>query len=248
MGFWDDLTGNSAADASNTAAADTYAKQIAAANATRAAGAASGQRYATDVSGLASNYDPYVGAGRSALTQLLGGLGLGGPGGSAAFTQAYRSLPGYQSGLDTGTNAAIKAAAAGGRLNSGGTLKALQRYGSDYEDQRVGDYLTRLTGLQGQGLQATGAQTGVLQNAYQGRLGAEIGANNAAGAMDFNAAGTIGEGMVAGEQAKQGALQNLLGTGAFLGGSYLGGNKSGGGSKGPSGFSLPIPKLGFFGL
>lgn len=219
MGFFDSLLGNDAADASNAAAADTYRKQQAATAALRGAGS----QYATDVGGLASNYDPYRQAGRSALTQLMGGLGLGGPGGSEAFTSAYRSLPGYTSGLERGTDAAIKAANATGRGASGATLKALQRYGSDYEDQRVGDYLTRLMGLQGQGLQATGAATGVQQQALGGNLQAQL----AAGQGDFQSSGTVGEGMVAGEQAKQSALQNLLGTAAYLGGSALGGGFGG---------------------
>lgn len=221
MGFWDDITGNTAADASNAAAADTYAKQLAAAKATREAGAASGQRYATNVGGLSSAYDPYRQAGGDALKMLLGGLGL--PGGDAAgFTAGYRNLPGYTSGLETGTNAALRAANAGGSLASGGTLKALQRFGSDYEDQRVGDYLSRLMGINTMGYDATGRGTGLQAEGFRGQLGAETGANNAAGAMDYGAAGTVGEGMVAGAQSRQTALQNLLSTGAHLVGTALG--------------------------
>ncbi len=50
-------------------------------------------------------FAPYGQAGQAALSQLMNGFGLGGAGGSEAFTQAYRSLPGYQAGLDTGTRA-----------------------------------------------------------------------------------------------------------------------------------------------
>lgn len=213
MGFFDTLFGNDAADAANAAAADQYAKQQAATTALRSAGS----QYGADVSGLASNYDPYRQAGGSALSQLLAGLGLGGD--QQAFTNAYRGLPGYQAGLDAGSQAIMRARNAAGTGASGATLKALQRFGSDYEDQRVGDYLNRLTGLTGMGYNATGAATGVQQQGYGGQLQANL----AAGQGDLSSAGTIGQGMVAGEQAKQSALQNLLGAGAYLGGSFLGG-------------------------
>ncbi len=210
-GFWKDLSGKSAAEASNTAAADTFAKQQAAGTAIRGAG----DQYNTDVGGLASNFDQYRSAGNSALQQLMAGLGLGGD--QQGFTAAYRGLPGYQSGLDTGTQALQRGLNAGGVLNSG-RAKALQRYGSDYEDQRSGDYLSRLMGLSNQGQAATGSATGLQAEGFRGRLGAETAAYGG----DMNAAGTIGQGMVAGEQAKATALQNLLGTAAYVGGSFLG--------------------------
>jgi hypothetical protein len=216
LGIWDTLMGNSAADASNAAAADTYRKQQEASRGMRGAG----DQYQGDMTGIARAYDPYVQSGNSALARLLSGLGLpGGDGGD--FSAAYRSLPGYQSGLETGTNAALRQANASGMGNSGRALKALQRYGSDYEDQRSGDYINRLFGLSGQGMQATGAQTGLLGQGAQGRLGAYTGAYG----QDFNSAGTIGEGMVAGEQAKSDALGRLIGAGTYLGGSLMGGSR-----------------------
>lgn len=214
MGFWDDLMGRTASDASNRAAQDTYGKQLAAGGQIRAAG----DQYQGDMRQIGQAYDPYVQGGNSALARMMQGLGL--PGGDGSdFAAAYRGLPGYQSGLETGTTAALRGANAGGMLNSGRALKALQRFGSDYEDQRVGDYFGRLSGLTGQGLQATGAQTGIYGQGAQGRLGAYTGA----GQQDYGAAGTIGEGQVAGEQARSDALSRLLGVGSYLGGSFLGG-------------------------
>lgn len=215
MAFWDTLFGNDAAEASNRAAQDTYAKQLAAGGQIRAAG----DQYQGDMRQIGQAYDPYVQSGNSALQRLMAGLGLGGDQG--AFTEAYQSLPGYQSGLETGTTAALRGANASGMSNSGRALKALQRFGSDYEDQRVGSYLDRLMGLGSQGLQATGAQAGTFGQGAQGRLGAYT----QAGQGDFGAAGTIGEGQVAGENARSSALQNLLGTAAYLGGSFLGGRR-----------------------
>jgi hypothetical protein len=217
MGIFDDLLGKSAADASNAAAADTYRKQR----------AASGElkNYAGTVPGrfdqISQGFQPYMQAGGSALQQLMGGLGLGGEGGGQAFTTAYQSLPGYQSGLNTGLTGAQRTLNTGNMGQSGRAMKALYRYGSDYEDQRSGDYMSRLMGLVGGGQAATGAAAGL-----QGQgIGLEAGLRQSAFGGDMNSAGTIGQGMVAGEQAKQSALTNLMGTAAYLGGSFLGGGK-----------------------
>lgn len=239
MGIWDTLLGNSAAETSNRAAQDTYAKQLAAGGQIRAAG----DQYQGDMRQIGQAYDPYVQSGNSSLARLLQGLGL--PGGDGSdFAAAYRNLPGYQSGLETGTNAALRGVNASGMSNSGRALKALQRFGSDYEDQRSGSYLDRLFNLGNQGLSATGAQAGVYGQGAQGRLGAYT----TAGQGDYGAAGTIGEGQVAGEQAKSDALGRLIGAGTYLGGSFLGSLNPLGRSSQPSGGSrlnLPIPS--FFG-
>lgn len=213
MGIWDDFIGNTSADASKKAAQDTYLKQMDAGRGIRDAG----DRYQGDMRGIGEAYDPYVQSGNSALARLMQGLGL--PGGDGSdFTAAYRNLPGYESGLETGTNAALRQVNASGMGNSGRALKSLQRFGSDYEDTRVGDYLTRLMGLGGQGLQATGAQADVYGRGASGRLGAYT----QAGQGDYGAAGTIGEGDIAAAQAKQQGWQNLFNTGAKLAGTVAG--------------------------
>jgi hypothetical protein len=214
MGIFDSLLGKTASNASNSAAWDTYAKQQKATEGLLEYGNEYADKYKT----LAGAYDPYVSAGSGALGRLLQGLGL--PGGDGSdFTAAYRSLPGYQSGLETGQNAALTAANAGGMLNSGKALKSLYRYGSDYEDQRSGDYLSRLMGLQGQGLSATQAQVGTEGQGLQG----QIATRQSAYGGQMQSAPTIGQGMVAGAQAEQNALSNLMGTAAYLGGAALGG-------------------------
>jgi hypothetical protein len=239
MGIIDDLLGNTSADAANAAAADTYRKQLAASSGLRAAGA----QAQGDFQSASNRYSPYTQAGGAALDQLMAGLGLGGPVSQGQFTDAYRSLPGYQAGLDTGTTAAIRGANAGGMLNSGRALKALQRFGSDYEDQRVGSYLDRLTGLQSQGLGATGQQVGTIG---QG-INANLGARQSAFGNDFSSAGTIGQGQIAGAQAKQGALTNLLSTGASVLGSALGGPLGGAIGGGLGGLLKPqLPGSGPF--
>lgn len=215
MSIFGSLLGTDASAASNAAAADTFAKQKRAGKDLRAYG----DTYADTFRNLSTQYQPYQAAGGDALAMLRAGLGLDGGAGSAKFTAAYQGLPGYQEGLQTGTDAALASANAGGRLNSGATLRALQRYGSDYENMRSGDYLTRLMGMQGQGLQATQAGVNTQAQGMQGQLGTR----NTSYAGDMNAAGTIGQGMVAGANAEQNAMTNLMGTAAYLGGAALGG-------------------------
>jgi hypothetical protein len=219
MGIWDDLTGASSAAASNAAAEDTFRKQKKAGQDLRAYG----NQYANQYSNLATMFAPYASAGGEALNMYKAGLGLDGGAGAEAFTAAYRGLPGYESGLRTGTNAAIAGANAGGRLNSGATMKALQRFGSDYEDQRVGSHLDRLMGLTGMGQQATGQQVATTGQGLQGQLGTRTSAYGG----DMQAAGTVGQGMVAGAQAQQQGMSNLLGAATYLGGAALGGGLGG---------------------
>lgn len=219
MSWLDDLLGNTSADASNAAAADTYRKQMAASQGIKDYG----DQYAGQFQGLSNQFQPYQQAGGSALQQLMAGLGLGGQGGQQQFTQAYQNLPGYQSGLNTGTQAAMRGLNAGGGLNSGGALKALQRFGSDYENQRSGDYLNRLTGLTSMGQQATGQNVATQGQGFQGQMQARQSAFGG----ETGAAPTIGQGQVAGAQAQQQGLTNLMTTGASLAGMALGGPMGG---------------------
>lgn len=215
MSIVDTFLGNDAADAATKAAADTYAKQQAASAELKNAGSG----YAANYADLSKSYDPYVTAGNDATVRLMAGLGLDGGEGSQAFTDAYHALPGYQSALDTGTNAALRGANAGGMLASGKTLKTLQRFGSDYEDTKSGSYLDRLSALSGTGLTATGAKVGTVGTGLTG----ELGARTTAYGGDMTSSGTIGQGDVAAAQAKSTALTNLLSSATYLGGAALGG-------------------------
>jgi hypothetical protein len=215
MGIFDTLMGKTASAASNAAAADTYGKQQNASKDLKAAG----DQYASGMQGLSTMFQPYAKAGGDALSMYRAGLGLDGGQGSADFTAAYRNLPGYQSALQTGQDSAIAGLNASGRLNSGGALKALTQYGQNFEDQRSGDYLSRLFGLSGMGQQATGQQVATAGQGLQGQLGARTTAYGG----DMAAAGTIGQGMVAGANAEQQGIGNLLGAATYLGGAALGG-------------------------
>jgi len=216
MSIFDSILGTASSDASNAAAADTYRKQKKAAQGIMSYGDTLPEAY----SGLSEAYDPYTNAGSSAVAQLMAGLGLGGNG--QDFTNAYRSLPGYQAGLDTGLTGVARKYNAGGMGQSGAAMKGLYRFGSDYEDQRAGDYLSRLMGLSTMGLGATGSQVGTQAQGLQGQL-----ATRQSGFQgQMGAAPTVGQGMVAGAQAEQQALTNLMGLIANGVGQFAGGAKA----------------------
>lgn len=98
--------------------------------------------------------------GVSGMLASLLGLG-GGPAQDQGF-QNFRNNTGYQFGLDQGSQAITGNAAAHGLLNSGSTLKSLDKFGQDYGASKYNDYLSQLFNLGHLGLGAGGliAQTG----------------------------------------------------------------------------------------
>lgn len=119
-----------------------------------------------------------------------------------AFAQ-FRNTPGYQFGLDEGRNQVEASAAARGGLNSGATLKALQRYGNDYADQQgFTPYMNRLASLWG------GAQTA---GSNIGNYGSNFGQQ--AGSAMQNAGRARASSTYASGQAWGNALEDLAGFG-----------------------------------
>lgn len=123
------------------------------------------------------------------------------------LTGWLKSQPGYQEGLDQGVNAITGSAATSGLLNSGGTLKALNRFGQDYANQNLTNIYNRLTNLAGMG------QT----------------ANQSTAAAGQNYANQAGQNMLAAGQARaqgyanqSGITTNALGTVAGLGSNLYG--------------------------
>lgn len=222
MGFLDDLLGNTSADASRKAAADTYAKQQAATSQLQGQGQTYadsfgklGQQYGE----LGANYQPWINTGQGAndaVNRLL------------ADPSSVSSLPAYQFDLSQGTKALDHSAAAKGSLFSGAQGKALVGYGQNLADKTYGDQLSRLLGVSQQGLTATGAQTGVqgqgIQMQGQGLTG-QLGANTSAYNGNMTSAGTIGQGDIAAANAQMQGAQGLLN----FGGSIIGGALGGGG-------------------
>ncbi len=206
MGFWDDITGKTAADASRAAAADTYAKQQAATTGlTNFA-----DQYPQGFTNLAQSYAPWQATGQqanSAVQNLINN------------PSSVQSLPGYQFGLDQGAKAIDHSALANGRLFSGKTGKDLFQFGTNYADQQYGNQLARLLGVSQQGLGATNSANALQGTGLQGQLGARTSAYNGL----LGSAGTIGQGDVAAANAQSKGMTNLLGLGGSLLGSVLGG-------------------------
>lgn len=156
---------------------------------------------------------PALGARNNALAQLQQLLGIGGnaraPGyGSLMqqFTGANLSSdPGYQFGLDQGTQALERSAAARGGLYSGATMKALQRYGQDYggtkfneafqrNRQTRGDMFDRFASLAGLGQTGASQIAGAGQN-YASNVGSNlIGMGNVNAAMQINRGNQLSNG------------------------------------------------------
>lgn len=205
MGFWQDLTGESAADASKAAAGDTYRKQQAAI----AKLIGYGDEYAGKFDELSQGYDPYVqtgAAGNEALMRLI------------QDPSSLRSLPGYQFAQDEGLQALERSAAGRSGVQSGRFNKGVMRFATGTADQTYGNQFARLLGLSQQGIGATGAQIGTQAQGLQGQLGTRQSAYGG----DMTSAGTIGQGDIAAANARAAGSQNLLNTGLKIGGMALG--------------------------
>lgn len=235
MGFLDDLLGNTSAQASHAAAADTYAKQQAAVTGIQGAG----QNYATGMAGLGSqygalgnSYQPWINTGQTAnnsVQQLL------------SNPNSVSSLPGYQFQMDQGTKALDHSAAAAGNLFSGAQGKALVGYGQNLANTNYSQDLSNLMGISNQGLGAQGQQNAAIgqgiQTTGQGLTG-QVGASTSAYNGQMTDAGTIGQGNVAAANAQMQGAQGLLNLGGSIIGTGLGGYLGGVGKAGGSLASL----------
>lgn len=108
------------------------------------------------------SFNPYTQGGQQAqglLTKFL----TGDPNTRA---EDYAKTAGYQFQFDEGLGALDRSAAARGGLMSGQYMKDLTKYGQGMAQTGYNNYLSQLSGLAGQGLQATNAQAG-----YRGTLG-----------------------------------------------------------------------------
>ena len=108
---------------------------------------------------------PWMDAGRSALSQLSTGMGEGG-----AFTRRFglsdfQADPGYQFRMQQGEQGINRAAAARGGFNSGATLKALARFNSDLGSQEYGNAYTRFNNDQNSQVSRLQSLAGVGQSA-----------------------------------------------------------------------------------
>jgi len=160
-------------------------------------------------------FQPYIQAGEESLgglQQQLTGL-LQDPGAlMQALGAGYRTSPGMQQSMMQATEAANRAAAAGGQLGSPAEQQALAKQIYGMGEQDYGDYLNRVLGLYGTGVSGLSGLT---------QLGAGMGRGLA---EDLAQAGMsragLEEAKMQAEQQSQaglmGGLGSLLGAGASL--------------------------------
>lgn len=141
---------------------------------------------------------PWRDAGRTALS------GLANPDFSRDFTTAdFEQDPGYQFRMQEGLKALERSAAARGGLNSGGTMKALARYGQDFASNEFQNAynrfnsdrdrrFNRLSSIAGLG-QTANSQIGAAGQNYANQAGSNmIGVGNAGAAADIAKANAWG--------------------------------------------------------
>ncbi len=195
-----------------------------------------------------NNFNPYINAGTGALG-TLSELARTGP--QQLRPQDVANDPGYQFQLQQGQQALQRSAAAKGMLNSGATLKGLDRYSqglaaTGYQNawnRNQTAYRNRfgnLSGLAGMGLGAAGT-LGSFGNSYGEAMSNLYGAKGNA-----QAAGTV-----ALTNGASGAVRDIgnfatMGAGGMGGGGgllgMLGGGGGGGGGGQYAGYSqAPIP-------
>ena len=96
-------------------------------------------------------------------------LGLRGPEAEQAALEGFTESPGQAFLRERGLRAANRAASASGGLGGGNILEELQRRGTGFAQQFLGERLDRLAGVAGGGLQATTAGAG-----FGGQISANI--------------------------------------------------------------------------
>lgn len=115
-------------------------------------------------------YQPYAQGGQQAFGNALNMQ-------SGGF-QYSPSDPSYQWRLDQGVNALDRSASAQGAMNSGGTLKALTRYGQGLASTEFQNDFARNNTLAGYGMQAAQGQAQAQNNYATGTANALFSAAN----------------------------------------------------------------------
>lgn len=166
--------------------------------------------------------DQYAAAGTNALSALQSFLGLKGPEEAASVLSTLEASPAYQFNLQQGYKALDRSRNAGGRLYSGGTLKAAQEYGQGFASNALSGIMDRISGIASTGANMAGNRSSALLGTGQAKAGARssglnaiTGANSEAGAATAGGIINAANAQTAGRQM----LFDLAGTalGAFLG-------------------------------
>lgn len=175
-----------------------------------------------------SNMQPFISGGQGASNMLQSFYGLGGDQalGQSALAR-FQQSPDYQFALKGGSDALDNSAAARGGMISGNQIRAQTEYGQGLATQNLGNYLSRLSGMSGQGITAAGAI------ASPNTMGAAYAGKDIMGGATAEAAGN--NGMIAGLNSgiNQLSLYNQMNKSSY-GGTGSGSFLMGGGS--PTGY------------
>lgn len=151
--------------------------------------------------------EPWRQAGEKSLSELSGQMGDL----TRKFTMTdFQQDPGYQFRMDQGQQALERSAAAKGGAMSGGTMKALARYGQDFASNEYTNAYNRFNNDRDQrfnklsGLAGTG-QSSASQMANSGMQAGQQVAQNQIGVGNAQAANIMGQ---------QNRLTNMIGQGA----------------------------------
>lgn len=159
---------------------------------------------------------PYSSAGLGGLQSYLALLGQSGPEAQQAAIAGLEQTPGYQAQLQAGQRAILQNAAATGGLRGGNVQQGLAEFGSGLFGQYYQNQLGQLGQLQTQGLNT---QTN-LANLRAGVAGNVSNQYNMMGQAQ-------GQGILAGQAAKQQGMSNLGSTLGGIGGMIFGGPAGG---------------------
>lgn len=184
MGLFDSITGALGFGDSPESAASPYYSQI--------------------TPELHKAYDPYIQQGQEIGPEYLEQLRRMTQDPSALMSQlgaGYKESPGFQHSVDAATQAAMRAAAAGGEAGAPSVQEALAQKISGMAAQDYGDYMNRAMGLYGAGVSGEG---GLQQQGFQ--ASADLAQNLA------NALMSQGNLAYSGIQGQQQGLMNLLGS------------------------------------
>jgi hypothetical protein len=135
------------------------------------------------------NMQPFISGGQGASNLLQSFYGIGGsdPALGQSALARFQQSPDYQFALKGGSDALDNSAASKGGMLGGNQIRAQTEYGQGLVSQNLQSYLSRLSGMSGQGIQAGGSIAGA--NTY----GANAAGNSLMAAGTAQASGILGD-------------------------------------------------------
>lgn len=134
-----------------------------------------------------ANVKPFIAGGQGASNLLQSFYGIGGdPALGTSALSRFQQSPDYQFALKGGSDALDNSAASKNGLMGGNQIRAQTEYGQGLATQNLGNYLTRLSGMAGQGISAAGAI------AQPNTIGAATAGNSIMAQGTADASGVLG--------------------------------------------------------